>query len=99
MTRYAFPRSSEAAFPLLRTQIARYGYLRTELLEPAFDLPVAPADAVCFEPMDFGFIDTTIILANQSDSLHFPPSGTAVVATEPSLTTTFARRNPDSMLE
>jgi hypothetical protein len=49
--------------------------------------------------MDFGFIDTTIILANQSDSRHFPPSGAAVIAMEPSLTTTIARRNLDSMLE
>jgi len=33
-----------------------------------FDLPVASADAVRFEPVDFGFINVTIILSNKSDS-------------------------------
>jgi hypothetical protein len=82
MTRYALPRSRDAALPSFRTQIARYGYLRGELPEAFFDLPAVPANAVRFEPVDFGFIDVTIILANESDSLHFPPPRPAVVAPE-----------------
>ena len=80
MTRYALPRSSDAALPSLRMQMARYGYLRGKLPEPFFDLPVTFADAMCFEPVNFGFISVTIILTNQGDSLHFPPPRTSVVA-------------------
>ena len=62
ITRYALPRSSDAAFPSFRTQIARYGYFRAELTEAFFDLPVTFADAVCFEPVYFCFINVTIYI-------------------------------------
>jgi len=52
----------------LRMQMARYGYLRGKLPEPFFDLPVTVADAMCFEPVNFGFISVTIILANQGNT-------------------------------
>lgn len=71
--------------PSFRTQIAKYGNLRGGLLKAFFDLPVPPADAMRFEPVYFGFINITIILANESNSFHFSPSGSAVVAAEPSL--------------
>jgi hypothetical protein len=37
---------------------------------------------VRFEPVDFGFINVTIILANKSNSLHFSPPGAAAGRSE-----------------
>ena len=85
ITRYALPRSSEVVLPLLRTQIARYGYFRGELAETLFDLPVAFADAVCLEPVNFCFIYVSIVLTDERDALHFSPAGSSVIATKPAL--------------
>jgi hypothetical protein len=56
ITRYALPRSSDAVFPSFRMHIARYGYFRRGLPDPFLDLPAAPANPMCFEPVYFSFI-------------------------------------------
>ena len=78
MTLYAFPNCKEPSLPRFSTHMARKGYLRNESGEPALDFPLAAADAVRFEPMDFCFIDFTRVFANGRKSFHFTPALSAI---------------------